>query len=356
MNNAPAAESLLLVGSYAETEQPGIYLFRYDKSDHQLHAAGAINGIVNPSFVAAHPRGPWLYAVSESSPGAVWAIAMQDDSPGGTLINQQPSGGDAPCHIAIDASGSWLLVANYSSGTVGVLPIQRNGALGEMTDLIQHHGSGVNPERQDGPHAHSATFTPDQRFVIVADLGIDQLLVYAFDAAAGKLHARQQIDTEPGAGPRHLAFDPSGRFVYVANELSSSVGVYGYHAEQGRLDLRQTIATIPASAGKNLAAAIRVAASGQQVYVSNRGHNSIAVFDADDDGRLTYSAILPCGGNWPRDFTIAPGGDALLIANERSDGISVLPLGGNAQPIQTDLALSRPSSLCFYPAHSAARR
>lgn len=339
MSNSTAFEQpLVIVGGYAGVDQPGIHLFRFDAATGALNASGAFAGIVNPSFVVPHPQQPWLYAVSETSaeengtPGSVWALRFKREPLQLEPINHQPSAGDSPCHLQLDASGKWLLVSNYSSGTVAVLPILADGALGEMTDRIQHTGSSVNQERQAGPHAHSATFTPDQRFVIVADLGLDQLLVYAFDAAEGKLQAHGHAAAQPGAGPRHIAFHPNGHFVYVANELNNTASLYNYDTANGTLRERQAIDTIPAGQ-ENSVADIHLSPSGQHVYVSNRGHESITVFDVADDGQLSQAATISCGGSWPRHFMLAPGRRFVLVANQYSGNVAVLPLNAESEAI-----------------------
>jgi 6-phosphogluconolactonase len=345
MNDTTAqAHPLVAVGCYAAADQPGIYFFRLDERSGALTACGAYAGIVNPSFVLAHPNRRWLYAVSETSQrddgaaGAVWALRYEGQPPTVEPLNQQPSGGDHPCHLLLDESGRWLLVSNYSSGALGVLPILDDGALGAITDLVQHHGRSVDSERQEGPHAHSAIFTPDQRYVIVADLGLDQLLLYAFDPEAGKLSAHVQTDTRPGAGPRHMVFDPSGRRLYVANELNNTVSVYDYDADHGALRERQTLATLPDDAGHSQVADIHIAPGGHRVYVSNRGHNSIAVFEVEADGELTHSAIRPCGGDWPRNFALAPCERWLLAANQYSGDVVTLPLLADAQALGDPVA------------------
>jgi 6-phosphogluconolactonase len=333
----------VLAGGYAAADQPGIHAFGFDAASGALSPRGTFAGIVNPSFFVAHPSGRWLYAVSETSQqdgagGAVWALRAEREPWALHPLNQRASGGDHPCHLALDAAGRWLLVSNYSSGTVGVLPVLADGSLGEMTDLAQHRGSGSNPQRQEGPHAHSAAFTPDQRFAIVADLGLDRLFVYAFDPSAGKLNAHAHADARPGAGPRHLAFHPSGALLYVANELDSTVSVYDYDASSGALHERQALETLPAGAPENSVADIHIAPDGSRLYVSNRGHDSIAVFDVAADGRLERRAVRPCGGRWPRNFALAPGGEFILVANQYSDEVAALPLLDGEQAIGEPVA------------------
>ncbi len=351
MNN-----SLLLVGGYAAADQPGIHAFRFDELGGTLAAHGSFAGIANPSFLLAHPNRRWLYAVGETSrqqdggSGSVWALRFEAGS--GTIepINQRPSGGDAPCHLELDSTGRWLLVSNYSSGSVAVLPILADGALGEPADLVQHHGSGPDPQRQAEPHAHSATLAPGGRFVVVADLGLDQLLVYELDPSTGKLVLHAHAGTRPGAGPRHLAFHPGGRHLYAANELDSTVSVYDYDAANGTLSERQTLDTLPPGAPHNQVADIHITPSGDRLYVSNRGHNSIAVFDVGPDGRLAPVAIVPCGGDWPRNFALAPGGRFILVANQYSDDVSVLPLLAGAEAIGapvTRVSVGQPACVRF---------
>ncbi len=321
---------LVLAGSYAAADAPGIFLLEFDSTSGALSQRAACAGVASPSFLALHPNGRWLFATSETSqasgaPGGVWALRFDRDAATFEPINAQPSGGDWPCHLAIDPSGRWLLVSNYGSGSVGVLPIGGDGALGPLAHLAQHAGGGPNTARQEGPHAHSATFTPDGQFVIVADLGIDQLVLYRLDADSGALEEHARVAIQPGAGPRHLAFHPNGRYAYVGTELGNTVVVFAY-GPAGALHELQTIATLPAGAPESYVADIHVSADGRRLYASNRGHNSIAAYDIGADGRLALAGIAPCGGNWPRNFALAPGGGWLLAANQYSGAVAALPL------------------------------
>lgn len=331
MEHTPSSrQAMLFVGSYAVPTQPGIHAFHFDVETGKLSAVGSFAGIANPSFLVVHPNRRWLYAVSETkqddgAPGSVWAFRVAHEPWSLQPLNHRPSGGDWPCHLQLDATGRWLFVSNYGTGSVGVLPILPDGSLGEMADLVQHDGRGVHPQRQEGPHAHSATLTRDNGLVIVADLGIDQLVSYAFDATAGKLSPHGQTRTRPGAGPRHMAFHPNGHVLYVANELDSTVTVYAYDAANGLYE-RQALNTLPPGARENTVAHIHVSSSARRVYVSNRGRNSIAVFDAAADGQLTRIAVPACGGNWPRHFALAPDERFMLVANQYSSELSVLPL------------------------------
>lgn len=204
-------------------------------------------------------------------------------------LNYQTSGKDDPCHLQLDETGQWLAVANYSSGSVTVLPIRPDGSLGEMTSHVQHSGHGPQTQRQEKAHAHSTLFTPDNQGLLVADLGIDAVVRYAFAAATGDLSLQGQTVSRPGAGPRHMAFDRRGRILYVANELDNTVAVY--HHAQGVLQAQQTIDTIPPGALANTVAHIQLSPDGERVYVSNRGHDSVAMFVAAAHGQFTR---LPC--------------------------------------------------------------
>jgi 6-phosphogluconolactonase len=327
-----SVEQLVYVGSYAAADQVGLQVFDFDAASGALTAQGGTAGISNPSFFVVHPSTGRIYTVGETDAAqdgiapTVWAVDVASDPVRLTPINSQPSGGDFPCHVVLDGSGRWLVVSNYGSGSVAVFPVEAEGALGAMNDFVQHEGHGPHPERQAGPHAHSALFSPDNRFLIVADLGMDAVVVYQFDAEAGRLAEHDRVAARPGAGPRHMAWQPGQPRLFVANELDSSVAVYKYDAGAGQLVEGPVYSTLPADAPESWVADIHVAPAGDRVYVSNRGHDSIAIFRIGGDGRLTREAVMSCGGQWPRNFALAPGGGFLLAANQHSDAVAVLPL------------------------------
>ncbi len=321
----------ILIGSYGSDTAPALRLAGFNPATGALTPSDELGGIVNPSFVALHPTAPWFYAVSETGvasqdgPGHVWAGRLESAAGDARLsaLNRQPSGGDWPCHLAIDPGGRWLFVANYGSGNMSVLPILSDGALGQRGAHVQHQGAGQDLERQEGPHAHSTTLAPDG-FVIVADLGIDALVVYAFDPVTGRLTAHEPVRARPGAGPRHMVFHPSGQRAYVANELDRTLSVYAYGA--GRFDEIQVEPTVPPGVGEGLVADIHLSPDATRLYVSNRGHNSLAVFDVAGDGAVTPLGHAHCGGDWPRNFAVAPDGRFVLVANQHSGDVSVLPV------------------------------
>lgn len=321
---------LVLTGSYQAAGQPALQAFLFHPATGALSPCGEYRGITAPSFLALHPSGRWLYAVSETSlsadgvSGHVHALALERSGDAVTFshLNARESGGDWPCHVCIDPSGEFLLTTNYGSGSVGVLPINSDGTLGERCELFQHRGHGVIADRQKGPHTHSTIFSPDGAYAIVADLGIDALVSYA--VAGGRLSKAGETRTAPGAGPRHMAFHPNGRVLYVTNELNGTLSAYEYAG--GRLCERQTLATLPGDAPGNLVADLHVSAAGDRVFVSNRGHNSLAIFAADPEGTLAPLAQAACGGNWPRNFALSPDGRFILVANQYSGEIASLPV------------------------------
>lgn len=338
-----ANQTLVFVGSYAAADKAGVHALGFDAQRGALSPRGTFSGIANPSFVIANTRGARaqvngliLYAVSETSaddqsaPGSVWALKVEraDDSGPVTLsaLNKQPCRGGLGCHLSLDRSGRWVLVANYGTGSAGVLPVREDGSLGPMTSFVEHQGTlGPMSDRQDRPHAHSTTLSPDNRFVIIADLGLDQLVVYDFDRTEGKLTRHGHAQARPGAGPRHATFHPSGQLLYVANELDSTVSAYTWDATAGSLKETQTLDTLPHAVPGNTVADIHISAAADRLYVSNRGHDSIAVYAVDASGKLSRVAVPSCGGRWPRNFAL-PSNQHMLVANQHSGEVVVLPI------------------------------
>lgn len=348
-------ERFVLISGYGSETAPGVRLARFNPVSGALTLVDELAGIANPSFVIAHPTQPWFYVVAETGiasqdkPGGVWAGRYDKAGTAGmrlNALNQQPSGGDWPCHLALDPAGRWLFVSNYGSGNMSVLPILNDGALGPRSAHVQHQGSGVNAERQERPHAHSTTLTPDGAYAVVADLGIDSLVVYGFDPLTGHLAAREPARGRPGAGPRHMTFHPSGRSAYVANELDCTVSVFDY--ADGRFSERQVEPTVPVGVTGSSVADIHLSPDGTRLYVSTRGHNSLAVFGVDLDGSLSPRGIVPCGGDWPRNFAVSPDGAFVLVANQYSGDIAVLPVLASAPWLGAPVArLDMPQAACI---------
>lgn len=340
-NTKSKGPELVFVGTYtSKTASKGIYAFRFDERNGKFSALGVGAESVDPSFVVVHPSGKFLYAVNEvgnfggAKSGAVSAYAIDRATGKLTLLNQIASGGADPCSVTFDKTGKYLLVANYTGGNVAVFAVGADGKLGERSAFEQHEGHGVVPDRQDGPHAHWLVTSPDNRYALSADLGLDEVIVDKFDAAGGTLAPNDPpfAKVEAGAGPRHLVFSPNEKFVYVTNEIGSTVTVFAYDAAAGALEARQTISTLPRDyAGPNDTAEIAVHPSGKFLYVSNRGHNSIAVFGiAAKSGELTTIGNFPTRGKMPRNFAIDPTGHYLLVANQESNDIVVFRIDGSS--------------------------
>ena len=330
-------ESWVYIGTYThpmpfvQGKAAGIEVCRLDYASGALNPARSVTSVTNPSYLTIDPRHRCLYCVEEYAVdvkeiGEVSAFRI--DAATGTLthLNRQPSHGAEPAHISMDRDGRWVLVANYRSGSIAVLPVRADGSLGPATDVVQHAGQSVHPVRQRGPHAHWIHTDPANRFVLVSDLGLDAILTYRLDQEQGKLEpiAISRVEAPSGSGPRHLVFRPDGRFVYLVNELDSSIVAYAYDAAEGHLTQIQHLSTLPSGypAGTSAIAAVRVAPDGRFVYASNRGHDSIAVFASDPStGKLEYLGCEPSGGLTPRDFNIDPTGSFLLAANQDSNTI-----------------------------------
>jgi 6-phosphogluconolactonase len=349
---------LLYVGTYTEGDRAdGIYLVDMDTRSGALRLLSAMDGGPNPSFLAIHPNGRVLYAVNETRAGTVTAFGIILDS--GALVRgrQQPSGGDAPCYVSVDRVGRTALVANYESGTVATLSLRADGMLGDITQIERHQGKGPNAERQEGPHAHCIVADRSNRYVLAADLGVDRVLLYRVDPTRSTLAHVENGDAvlAPGAGPRHLAFHPLLPLVFVANELNSTITTLRLDVDGGALEVRGSVSTLPAGwNGTNYPADIHVEPLGKALYLSNRGHNSIAVFTIEGSGALTLRQHVPTEGDWPRNFSLDPTGRWLLVANQRSGNIVVFGRDGQTGRLSlTSERLAIPSPVCLrFRAHA----
>jgi 6-phosphogluconolactonase len=363
---APSARKFLVfVGTYTQqgSASKGIYAYRFDSDTAEITSLGLVAETINPSFVAVHPNGRFLYAVNEvqnykgQRSGAVSAFAIDRTTGKLTLLNEVPSRGADPCYVSLDKNGNYVLVANYTGGSIAAFPVLEDGRLGEASALVQRTGHGPNRERQEAPHAHSVDLSPDNRFALVDDLGSDQLAVYRFDSAKGSLTPNDPAfaKLEPGAGPRHFALHPDGKFGYVINELHSTVTVFGYHGMTGTLHSLQTISTIPKDFAKhNDDAEVQVHPSGKFLYASNRGHDSIAVFAIDPSkGTLTLIEHVSTQGKTPRNFEIDPTGSFLFAANQESNNIIIFRINkqnGRLTPAGKELKISAPVCVKFLAA------
>ncbi|WP_274650738.1 lactonase family protein [Paenibacillus humicola] len=351
---------LVFAGSYAEAESKGVYVYEFDETTGNLTLLDEAAGLKNPTFLNVDAQGRKLYAITEgvSADGTKIgeAATFAFDPASGRLspLGRTATVGAPTCHIQRDADSRVLIVVSYHGGMVGLLSIAEDGQAGELLDVKQHEGRSVHPERQDRPHPHSAFFTPDGRFALVPDLGLDRVFTYAVDKENGRLELRGAAETNPGAGPRHLAFDPAGRFVYVINEVDSTVTSYAFEADGGKLTPIATVSTLPDGyRGENITAEIAVSPDGRYVYGSNRGHDSIAVFAADAaTGRLTPVGHVSAEGGHPRNFALTPGGDYLLCANRDTDNIAVFKVDKESgMPTYTGRGASLSKPVCVRPVY-----
>ncbi len=347
----------LITGTYTTGKSEGIYVFNYQLNNAVATPVFTATGIRNPSFLTLSPDGKKLYAVSEmnGNGNAGKVVAYDFNSTTGSLkkLNEQPSGGDDPCYVLVDHTNKWLFVGNYSSGNFSVLPIMADGSLGIAKTSIQHSGSGADKSRQEKPHVHATVISPDNRFLFVPDLGIDKIMIYRFDAKVGKITPAKQpfAATKPGAGPRHFTFHPNGKTAYVLEELSGSVTVFRYNTRKGALNPVQNISSLPVGFnGAAGSADIHLSADGRFLYASNRGEsNTIAIYAVHPaDGKLSLIGHQPTLGKGPRNFSITPDGNQLLVANQGSDEMVIF----NRNPetgmlIDSGKRISVPTPVCI---------
>jgi 6-phosphogluconolactonase len=351
---------LFYVGTYTEEggKSKGIYAFRYDAATAQITPLGLAAETTNPSFVAPSPNGKYLYAVNEvgkyngPNSGGVSAFSIDHTTGKLTFLNEVASRGADPCYIIVDKTGKYVLVANYTGGSVAVFPILADGKLGEASGFVQHTGHGFDPKRQEGPHAHSIDLSPDNRFAMVDDLGLDELLVYKFDASKGSLTPNDPpfIKLDAGAGPRHFVLRPDGKFAYVVAEMGHTVTVFSNDPVSGKLQPLQSITTLPKDfQGRNDDAEIQIHPSGKFLYASNRGEDTIVVYSIDAaKGILTQVGSVLTGGKEPRSFEIDPTGTLLFAENQKSDNIAVFKIDAKTGALtSTGKVLEVASPVCL---------
>jgi 6-phosphogluconolactonase len=355
-----ADERLVFISAFAAGSDGAIHAFRLDLDAGTLKPVRQTKGVEHPFYLAVSKDQKFLYSIHAKSFGgkdheeiAAYALVGQDGEL--KLLNRQSARGTAACYLDVDATGRAVLVANYSTGSVASLPVKEDGSLGEAASFIQHEGSSVDPARQKGPHAHCIVISPDNRFAYAADLGLDQIVGYQLDPAGAKLAPGRQpfVRTIPGAGPRHLTFHPSGKRVYVINELANSVTFFDYVADSGMLVERQTIATLPKDfAGKSYCADLKITPDGRFLYGTNRGHDTLAAYRIEDDGRLTLLAIEPSLGKGPQNLAITDDGKWLLCANMPGNNVAVFridPQSGALTSAGAPISMPSPSCIRILP-------
>jgi 6-phosphogluconolactonase len=356
--DSQAKEAFVYLGTYTRGVSEGIYIYRINLDSGDLTPVGVQSGVVNPSFLAIHPNHRYLYSVAEvgefaeKDSGGVAAFSIDQKTGLLTRLNEQPSMGRGPCHLSIDQSGKYVLVANYGGGSVTVLPVAEGGRLAEPSCSIRHEGSSVDPKRQKKPYAHSINPGPEGKFVFAADLGTDKIFVYRLDLTKGILLPNQErwATVAPGSGPRHFCFLPNGRFAYVINEMACTITAFSYDPDRGVLTKIQTVPTLPEGVELEAKSTAEVlpSPSGRFLYGSNRGHDSIVVFAVDEEtGKLTYVEHESTQGQTPRNFGIDPTGQFLLAANQNSDTVVVFRIDaatGELEP--TGEVIQVPTPVC----------
>ncbi|MDQ1912186.1 lactonase family protein [Paenibacillus sp. GD4] len=349
---------LVLVGSYAEASDSGVYVYSFDEEREELTLLDRTAGLQNPTFLNVDVPRRRVYSIAEgvSAEGGKTgvAVALELSEEGKLQELNRVTGVDTPlCHIQRDASDRYLVLSSYHGAKVGLMSLTEDGRIGEPLDAKRHEGQGANPSRQKQPHPHSATFTPDNRYVLIADLGIDRIRAYSVNTERGELVFERDTALHPGAGPRHMAFHPSGELVYVINEVDSTVTAFRYDSASGTLETIEAVSTLPSDfQGENTTAEVAVSADGKYLYGSNRGHDSIAVFAIDAaSGRLTLLQHVSSGGGHPRHFALTPGGRHLIAANRDSNNLVIFRVGDDGRLTATGRSMEVSKPVCVKPVY-----
>lgn len=349
---AAQGASTLYVGTYTRGTSKGIYSYKFQTG--KLTPVGMAGETSNPSFLAVSPSQRFLYAANENNKGMVSAFAIDSATGNLKLLNQVSSKGSGPCHVSVDKTGHWLFVANYDNGSAAAFPIKADGSLEEASATFQHAGKSVNAQRQAGPHAHMASISPDNRFVFVADLGLDEILSYRIDPAKGGMTPNDPpfAKIDPGSGPRHVIFRPDAKFAYVVSEMAGTVTVYSYDAAKGAMTEVQTISALPADyTGQKSGSEIAMHPSSKFLYAAIRNADIITAFKVDGaKGTLTVTGSVPSGGKTPRNFAIDPSGNYLLAANQDTNKIVVFKIdqqSGALTPTGDSYDVGSPVCLVF---------
>lgn len=354
---AESRKSLFFVGTYTRTTSKGIYSYRFDAEQGAVTPLGVAGESQNPSFLAMGPDGRVLYAVNEVNDyegkrsGSVSAFSIDPERGTLKLLNRVASQGAAPAHLAVHASGRWLTAANYNGGSVVSIPIAPNGSLGDAVSVKQHTGSGPHPQRQQSPHPHQTVFSPDQRFVLVPDLGTDQIVVYAFDAANGKLEEAGRVNLPPGSGPRHISFDPSGKYAVLISELKGQLTLFSYGSNDGSLHRLETVSSLQEPfEGNNTAAEIAFVPGSRYWIASNRGPDVVDVFRMDK-GRFSAQGEFSAGGKTPRHIAVHPGGRFLFVPHQGSDTVALFRIEtktGHLTDTHSGFSVPQPTCVAFW--------
>jgi 6-phosphogluconolactonase len=345
------------VGTYTDGDGKGIYLYKMNTESGEVDLVSVTENIDNPSYLAIDKQNKYLYAVNEVSNfgetknGSVSAFKIRSGTNKLKLINKVSSGGAHPCYVSVSDDGNFILAANYTGGSVSILPVKNEGGLQKASDVAQHTGSSINEKRQSAPHAHSAYFGPQQKFVYAVDLGIDKVNIYKFDPENGKLLQNDPpfFEAEPGSGPRHMAFHPNAKFAYLISELNNKIIALSIDGVSGGLTKLEEYSALPKDyEGTSYCADIHVHPNGKFLYGSNRGDNSIVIFKIDEvSGKLNLVGHEQTQGDWPRNFVIDPSGKFLLVANQKSNDVMVFKINlSTGELIFINQIITVPSPAC----------
>jgi 6-phosphogluconolactonase len=353
----PNLTTRMYVGTFSTRGSEGIYVFDLDPSSGEHRLTQTMSGVESPSFLALHPNGRYLYSVNRGTviPGENWggisAFAIEGEDRRLRLLNEQTSYGADACHVHLDASGAMLFAANYSGGNMAAYRVAPDGRVGELIDAPAFEGSSVRTDRQKAPHPHACVRSPDNRYVYVPDLGADRIWAFRIQPRQGKMRPAKAPHTavEAGAGPRHFTFHPNGRWAFLAEELGSAVSVYRYQPKTGALEFHWRSSTLPADFSEaNTVADIHAHPNGRFLYVSNRGHDSIALFIVDpESGAIQARGHYSAQGRHPRNFAIHPSGQYLFVANRDTDNIAILAIDPDTGELYfTGRDISVPAPVC----------
>ncbi|SFE66474.1 6-phosphogluconolactonase [Chitinophaga sp. CF118] len=345
-------ESFLLVGTYTKNAEQGINVYAFNNLTGTLRFVSIVKDVDNPEYLVIAPDKKHVYATNEGKTPTVSAFDWDTTTGQLNFLNKQPSGGDSPCYVNIDQDGKYVIVGNYGGGSLSVLPVKEDGRIDAPVQTIEHTGAGVNKARQEKPHVHCVVFSPDHQFLYAADLGIDQVAIYAYkqgDVQPLTPASPGSASFPPGSGPRHLIFHPNGKWVYVIHELDGKITAFNY--KNGALIPFQMISTLPEQfKGQISAADIHTSPDGKFLYASNRGSlNNIVIYSIDQKkGLLVKKGQQPSGGKTPRNFMIVPSGNFLLAANQDSDNIAVFKrdkITGLLRPVKQETKVPAPVCL-----------
>lgn len=349
---APASTCFVYIGSYTKGPDEGISCLKFDEATGKIENLGFVAAAPNPTFLCVDANGEFLYAIHERQPGTVAAYKINRQTGGLTFLNAEGTGGNGPCHVFVDKARKNLLVANYGSGSVCVLPIKADGSLAEKSSFIQLTGKGPDAKRQEAPHAHGMYLSPDEKFALSADLGTDNVYVYKFDAAKGLLTPNDPPAgvTPPGAGPRHGTFSPDGTKFYIINEMGGSITSFNWDAVKGTLTPIETVPTLKSAVPDNTTAEIEFHPNKKVLYGSNRGENTIVRYSVAADGKLTYEDATSTTGPAPRHFAVHPSGKWMLAGNQSAETLvtyAVDPESGKLTQAGDPLALRSPVCIVY---------